>query len=584
MAAVFLHNAIFTTEPPSLAHPQSGPHPHWQHRAPNRRLPHDRQLSSVSTVTLQTSTSEHSHPTEPLIHPGSSASSVYLDLLARQPTHPSSPPPARGSGLTLRGDPVTARERRTQYEQTVRRRLKRLRWAQRALFVIIGAWAIYNTIRYYLAAWLHPYRERQVIALVLGSCTALCIACNAVSVIISATAPHLGWYYRPRSKHVLLQSFLHYSSSLFVLGPALVNFVLVFLWRNSQDTANSLRGRCRWDIDVVWSGLGGECGDSPAWGYWVAGSLMRLILTAVFLIAYHAVSYKYMVTRRPSRRRHASAIFRHSAASFPTPFRPIETVSSATLPRSGNASDGETHTLRSSRSRIMSGDVSPSGSKVVRRASAASRQESILRSQTPSSGEDRYGRSLNRPPGGYASVPHASPPPQDRDGRSSGSSFAAHFRALVEQVTRETDEAVAYAQNDDEYDFPARYSAMSRDRDDAHVVLGRTIHRMPTIESLGSHEVMSIASMSVGGGFSRPSTRSNTLSNTDGPNSRSASRANSLDAAVSLSISVDGLSAMGGEMASGEVGQLTPSSATSLSGPFYFGTRSTGAHREEYTT
>ncbi|KAI0693091.1 hypothetical protein C8T65DRAFT_668748 [Cerioporus squamosus] len=630
MAAVFLHNAIIATEPaspPSLAHPHPhfGPHP-TQHRAPNRRTTHDRQLSSVSSVTLQTSTSEHSHPTEPLIHPGSSESSVYLDLLARQPTHPSSPPPARGSGLTLQGDPVTARERRTQYERMVRRRLQRLRWAQRALFVIIGGWAIYNTIRYYLGAWLHPYRERQVIALVLGSCTALCIACNAVSVIISATAPHLGWYYRPRSKHVLLQSFLHYSSSLCVLGPAVVNFVLVFLWRNTGDASNSLRGRCRWDIDVVWSGLGGECGHSPAWGYWVAGSSVRLILTAAFLIAYHAVSYKYTVTRRPSRRRHASAIFRHSAASFPSPstgtmassrsFRPMETVSSSTLPvssgadshtsprreRSGNASDGETHTLRSSRSRIVAGDVSPSGSKVVRRAvsaqglkSAASHQEPTMRSQSPSSseedtaesGEDRFGRALNRTLGGYASVSLASPPPQDREGRGAGSSwdpvpdselnsFAAHFRALVEQVTRETDEAVEYAQSD-QYDFPATYSGASRDRDDAHVVVGRTIHRMPTIESLGSHEVMSLASMSAAGGFSRPSTRSNTLSNTDAPHSRSASRANSLDAAVSLSVSLDGLSAMGGEVAPGEMGQLTPSSATSLNGPFYFGSRSTGA-------
>ncbi|RPD77216.1 hypothetical protein L226DRAFT_533220 [Lentinus tigrinus ALCF2SS1-7] len=628
MAAVFLHNAIFTTEPPSppsLAHPQpGGPHPH--HRAPNRRGPHDRQLSSVSSVTLHTSTSEHSHPTEPLIHPGSSASSVYLDLLARQPTHPSSPPPARGSGLTLQGDPVTPRERRIQYEQMVRRRLKRLRWAQRALFTIIGGWAIYNTIRYYLSAWLHPYRERQVIALVLGSCTALCVACNAVSVIISATAPHLGWYYRPRSKHVLLQSFLHYSSSLCVLGPAIVNFIFVFLWRNAQDTVNSLRGRCLWDIDVVWSGLGSECDHSPAWGYWIAGSVVRLILTAAFLIAYHAVSYKYMVTRRPSRRRHASAIFRHSAASFPSPstgtmassrsFRPMATVSSSTLPvssgadslvsprreRSGNVSDGETHTLRSARSRILAGDVSPSGSKVVRRAvsaqglrSTASRQESTARSQSPSSseedtaesGEDRYGRPIHRSSAGYASVPLASPPPQDRDGRSPGSSwdpvpdselnsFAAHFRALVEQVTRETDDAVAYAHTE-QYDFPTSYAGANRDRDDAHVVVGRTIHRMPTIESLGSHEVMSLASMSGAGGFSRPSTRSNTLSNTDAPHSRSASRANSLDAAVSLSVSVDGLSAMGGEVAPGEMGQLTPSSATSLNGPFYFGSRSTGA-------
>lgn len=218
-----------------------------------------------------------------------------------------------------------------------------------------------------------------------------------------------------------------------------------------------------------------------------------------------------------------------------------------------------------------------------------------MRSQSPSSseedtvesgsGEDHYGRPVHRTPGGYASVPLASPPPHDRDGRGPGSSwdpvpdselhsFAAHFRALVEQVTRETEDAVAYAR-DEQFDFPASYSDTSRDRDDvAHVVLGRTIHRMPTIESLGSHEVMSLASMSAAGGRSRPSTRSNTLSNTDAPHSRSASRANSLDAAVSLTISVDG---MAGEMAPGEMGQLTPSSATSLTGPFHFGTRSTGA-------
>ena len=130
-AALYLHNAIFTTEPaspPSVAH---------THRSPNRRVPHDRQLSSVSSVTLQTSTSEHSHPTEPLIHPGSSESTVYLDLLARQPTHPSSPA-GRTQGLSLQGDPVTPRERRIQHERVVRRRLKRLRLVQRVLWVIIG--------------------------------------------------------------------------------------------------------------------------------------------------------------------------------------------------------------------------------------------------------------------------------------------------------------------------------------------------------------------------------------------------------------------------------------------------------------
>ena len=68
------------------------------------------------------------------------------------------------------------------------------------------------------------------------------------------------------------------------------------------------------------------------------------------------------------------------------------------------------------------------------------------------------------------------------------------------------------------YAFPASYAqGRDRDRDAAHVVLGRTIHRMPTIESLGSHEVMSLASR---GGFSRTSTRSNTLSTADAPRGR----------------------------------------------------------------
>ncbi|KAI0742883.1 hypothetical protein C8Q80DRAFT_1221257 [Daedaleopsis nitida] len=654
-AALYLHNAIFTSEPHSPP-PLAAPHAH--RLVPNRRGPHDRQLSSVSSVTLHTSTSEHSHPTEPLIHPGSSESTVYLDLLARQPTHPSSlGPAARGLALSLEGDPVTPRERRVQHVRMVRKRLKRLRWVQRTLWVIIGGWATYNTARYYVGAVLHPYRERQVIALVLGSCTALCLACNLVSLIITVSAPRFGWWYRPRSKHVLLQGFLRYSSSLCLLAPSVVNLVLVFLWRAPSNGDNSISGRCHWDIDVVWTGLGGQCSNSPAWGFWLAGSIVRLLITAAILIAYHAVSYKYMVTRRPSRRRHSSTL-RHSAASFPSTsmqttvssrsFRPMATVSSSTVPvsassnnhasagprerdRSGNASDSEAHTLRPSRSRIMAGDPSPSGSKIVRRAvsaqalksSSGPRQEAVVRASTPSSsdeetaedGEERYGRTVHHGAPGYASVPLASPgltAPGQASGSGSSSwdpipdselnSFAAHFRALVEQVTRETDEAVAYAQDDstrahahahahtrsdedededERYDFPASYSRgggddqdRDRDRDSvAHVMLGRTIHRMPTIESLGSHEVMSLASM----GLSRPSTRSNTLSNADGLQSRSASRANSLDAAMSLSVSVDGLTAVCA--GAGEVGEVTPGSATSLNGgATYFGTRSTASY------
>ncbi|KAI0758918.1 hypothetical protein C8Q74DRAFT_1300772 [Fomes fomentarius] len=500
-----------------------------------------------------------------------------------------------------------------------------------------GGWATYNTVRYYISAWLHPYRERQVVSLVLGSCTALCLAFNVISVVITATAPRFGWWYRPRAKHLLLQAFLRYSSSICLLAPAVVNVILVVLWRRTSDV-NTLQGRCHWDIDVVWAGLGGQCDQATPWGFWLAGSIVRLVLTAAIVIAYHAVSYKYMVTRRPSRRRHPS-IFRHSAASFPSTsiqttassrsFRPMATVSSSIDPvsagaeslgspsspeKSGNASDSETHALRSSRSRIMSGDLSPSGSKVVRRtvsashlnsSSAPARQDAAARASMSSSSEEdsaensdeHYGRAIRRTPGGYAPLPLASPSRVDEPGSAGGmnayswdpvpdselNSFAAHFRALVEQVTRETVEAVEYAQSD-QYDFPGSYAGGARDGDDAHVMLGRTIHRMPTIESLGSGEVMSLASMSAAGGFSRNSTRSNTLSNADSPHSRSASRANSLDAAVSLSVSVDGLAAMGEERL-GEMGELqTPSSATSLSGQVLFGSRSTASYQTAMST
>ncbi|EIW56467.1 uncharacterized protein TRAVEDRAFT_65689 [Trametes versicolor FP-101664 SS1] len=625
-AAVFLHNAIFTADPPPPAS--------LAHRAPNRRGPHDRTLSSVSTVTLTTSTSEHSHPTEPLIHPGGSESSVYLDLLARQPTHPSSAPEPRPQGLTLQGDPVTPRERRSLWERSVRKRLQRLRWTGRVLLGVICSWAVYNTVRYYVGAMLHLYRDRQIINLVLGSCAAMSLACLLVSIIIAASAPHFGWYYRPRSTHVLLQDFLDYSSSLCLFAPAVVNFVLVFLWRDASDTVNSLRGRCHWDIDVVWSGIGGQCDPSPAWGYWLAGALIRLLVTGVILIAYHAVSYKYIVTRQPSRRRHTS-IFRHSTSSFPPPstrtgttassrsFHPVNTAttaSSTTAPVSAEGSqsppamrdravsltNSEPRALRSARSRIMSQDVSPAGSKVIRRAVSATalkpsgRQEPV-REMSPTSStssdedlsefgvEDRFGRPLHRFPGSsYSSVPMASP--SRPEGSSSGAdawdpvpdaelnTFAVQFRALVEQVTRETDEAVQYAQHD-QYTSAGYYSGADR-QDAAHVVVGRTIHRMPTIESLGSHEVMSLASTR---GVSRPSTRSNTLTGLDVPPSRSNSRSNSLDAAVSLSLSLD-VPLNGGDRGGAEMGELVPSPTTSTHGAMLLGSKSTGSYHTASST
>lgn len=336
-----------------------------------------------------------------------------------------------------------------------------------------------------------------------------------------------------------------------------------------------------------------------------------------------------MITRRPSRRRHTPSIFRHSEASFPSQFttttssrsfRPMTMTSTSSVPVSSPTSvhgPGHTspprnpsgtsvdllepHSLRA-HSRITAGDLSPSGpSKTVRRASVqgfknvmAAPQDTAFRAASPSSSEgadtdedweDRYGRPVSRMVGGYTSLPLNGSPPPKEDGISPHqwdpisdsdlNEIASRFRSLVAQVTRDTNDATPQAHRENErYEFPVSYDR-DRDHDDAHFVLGRAIHRMPTIESLGSHEVISLASTGKGG-FSRNSTRSNTLSTADAPASRSASRANSLDAAVSLSVSGDGLTAWSaGTLA--ESGELSQSPVSTNGTALYFGSRSTAA-------
>lgn len=125
MAALYLHHALFAPDSPPPPSTVQGPH--------------DRQTSSFSTVTLRT-TSEYSHPTEPLLqHEGELAgSTAYLDILARQPTHPSEPRTSWHTGLSLHADPITPRERKRIREQIVRRQLRRLRWSKRIFMTLIG--------------------------------------------------------------------------------------------------------------------------------------------------------------------------------------------------------------------------------------------------------------------------------------------------------------------------------------------------------------------------------------------------------------------------------------------------------------
>ena len=128
MAALYLHHALFTPDspsPPSVAHRSS----HGSHH-----------YSSPSSATLRTSTSEHSHPTEPLLNGPYLQAAAYQDILANQPVYSevSRTTSWTTAGLSPSGDPVTSRERRGQWERFVRRKLRRLRWAKRGFKGVIG--------------------------------------------------------------------------------------------------------------------------------------------------------------------------------------------------------------------------------------------------------------------------------------------------------------------------------------------------------------------------------------------------------------------------------------------------------------
>ncbi|EMD30901.1 hypothetical protein CERSUDRAFT_120243 [Gelatoporia subvermispora B] len=567
MAALYLHHALFATEPslpPSLVL-----------RAPNR-TGHDRHLSTITTVA---SVSDNTHPTEPLLH--GSDSTVYLDLLARQPSHPSERLRQASGGLDLHGDPITQREYRTRWEQGIRKRLKTLRWTSRVLRGVAGAWAVVNTIRYFLAVALYPSRTRRIVAVALGAGTALSLALELASFGVATLAPRFGRRKAYRSPHVLAQCTLGYLASFLLLGAAAVNFALVFAWRRTPDRVNTLQGRCQWDIDVVWSGEGEQCGGAPAWGFWLVGALVRLLLTLVILVAYHVASHKYAATRRPFRhkrtrsgRSEPSATDSHTSGSRNMATSTILPVSVSLGSTNLPSPDGRRHsqnitrssqegrTLRSTRSCLASPGTpqEPSPSAPARSHSnrtsagaAGDAGESSDSSDEGDTGMPRYGRELRRLPGAYAATPSPVPFPaqqreEDADDERALNSFANHFRTLVLQISRETDAARLSPRQE-------RAGGEEEEEEDTHVpVVGRTVHRMPTIESLGSRELLSPA------GSSRANTDAQSMS------SPVRSRAGSWDAKTALAAKRDS------ETWTTEIADSPATGAAPWSGPGAWGT------------
>ena len=150
------------------------------------------------------------------------------------------------------------------------------------------SWATYTTVRYFVAYAIYSGRGRRAAALSLGITSSLSFL-FAVALALSFVLPSRVTRHRPRLR--LLDRVLLFLVSFFLFAPTVVNLVLVLVWRHAGSNSLSLRGRCHWNLDVVWVGIGGQCADhAPAFGVWLTAAILRLVLTVCVLVRRHLLA------------------------------------------------------------------------------------------------------------------------------------------------------------------------------------------------------------------------------------------------------------------------------------------------------
>ena len=153
------------------------------------------------------------------------------------------------------------------------------------LILSTGIWSLYNTIRYFYAFTIYESPAGQSYSLALGTSTGLSFACLACAVILALAEPALSLHGIAFQRLLSARQWLHYISSLLLIAPAIVNFAAVFSWRNATDPQLMTAHRCHVDIDIIWSTSYTLCDlKSPSWGVWLTLSVLRLLVTLVFLV------------------------------------------------------------------------------------------------------------------------------------------------------------------------------------------------------------------------------------------------------------------------------------------------------------
>ena len=286
-------------------------------------LLHSRNLPDL---TLFTPTKTH-FPTEPLLHATTPQTVGFGDLPDQIPSDRDEPI----GRLPCDDNPINKAGKQGYWARNCRRTLNRWKWLKfglgaalcefspnladvrpcRSLSIVaafvllcglsqssindfIATWAIYNTVRYFIAFSDSGDPTNQILCLALGTST-------GISFLLSFSSFLLAIRDRNGLKHGLkvtpnylsyVRTTMVYLSSFCLLCPAVVNFILLFIFKDSVDPYFNVDNRCHLDVDLVWSVSNTLCNNkSPAWAVWFTLSALRLVLTFIIIVGPFTLIY-----------------------------------------------------------------------------------------------------------------------------------------------------------------------------------------------------------------------------------------------------------------------------------------------------
>ena len=120
----------------------------------------------------------------------------------------------------------------------------------------------------------------------LGTSSGLSCAFSLCALVLSIVKRKLLLRGLPIKHLDYICSSFHYLSSICLLGPAVTNFVYLFIWNHSTNPHYSLNRRCHVDIDVIWSTSTHLCNDeAPSTAIWIILSSLRLAVTLFIIVS-----------------------------------------------------------------------------------------------------------------------------------------------------------------------------------------------------------------------------------------------------------------------------------------------------------